>query len=139
MKFLEQARQRKDFNLWKRALKQLQYRHQSSLGRFQGSSHKLWEWQFDEDNNWVLRFHRNEMDIYTPSDVSWYANRPNSWTQSRVDQAPLDVGKLCTMHPVATAVWKISSSMDVAQLPTPLSSLREVFELLGCNWMWNDL
>ncbi len=79
------------------------------------------------------------MDISTPSEVPRYANRPNCWTQSRVDQVLLDVGNLCAMHPVAPALWKILSSKDAAQPEMPPFSLREVCKLWGYDWMWNDL
>ena len=137
--FPKQVVSNKDIRLWRNALHQIRHVRTTHLGAFLSRGHKLWEWRFDEDRNRLLRFHSEGMDIYSPSEVPRYANRPNCWTRSRVDQEPVDMGQICTVRPVATAVWRISSYTpppDRILLPT---SLREVFEQWGNDWIWKDL
>jgi hypothetical protein len=109
------------------------------IGKFLNSGHKLWKWRFDESNNRVLQFHCIGMNIYTPLKVPWFENYPNCWTHSCVDQAPVEVGKLCTMQSMATAVRKFPYSVDAAWPLIPPSSLWEVFGQWGCEWIWKDL
>jgi hypothetical protein len=52
----------------------------------------------------LFQIHAGRMDIYTPSDVPWYANRPNCWTWSRVDQPVHLHGDICTVPKVALGV-----------------------------------
>jgi hypothetical protein len=76
----------KDFRIWRRAIYQLRYvRSSPTLGRFIGEGHKRWEWRYAADENRLFRYKGGEMDIYTPSEVPRYNNRPNSWTRSRID------------------------------------------------------
>ena len=79
------------------------------------------------------------MDIYVPSEVPRYANRPNCWTRSRVDQESVEVGQICTVRPVATAVWRISSYTPPPDRMVLPASLQEVFERWGNDWIWKDL
>jgi hypothetical protein len=39
--------------------------------------HKIWEWRCDEDTNKVYRLKGMVMDVYEPSLVRNYVNRPN--------------------------------------------------------------
>lgn len=101
--FPTQAPPSKDFRFWQQALLRIRYSRHQTLGPFLRDSHKVWEWRHDEETDRVLRYHSAGMDIYTPSEVPRYANRPNCWTRSRLDQPPV-AGKLCSMASVATAV-----------------------------------
>ncbi len=69
----------------------LQLRHirtAPTLGRFTGKGHKIWEWRYSVEKTLLFWFHDGRMDIYTPSEVPRYANRPNCWTRLWVDQQP---------------------------------------------------
>ena len=79
------------------------------------------------------------MDIYTPSEVPRYANRPNCWTRSRVDQPLQQTGVRCSVHSVALGVWKISSQAPHDRVNPPPSTLQEVFDRWRCGWLWKDL
>ena len=129
----------KDIRLWRKALQQLRYVRTSQLGTFISWGHKRWEWRFDEGRNRLLRFHETGMDIYVPSGVPRYVNRPNCWTRSRVDQEPVEIGQICTVRSVALAVWRIASYIPAPGRVALPASLREVFEKWGNDWIWKDL
>ena len=129
----------KDIRLWRNALHQIRHVQTGHLGDFITKGHKLWEWRFDEDFNRLLWFHEDGMDVYTPSEVPWYANRPNCWMRSRVDQVPVDTGQICSVHSVAPAVWRIASYTPPPEWVTLPTSLREVFDRWGNDWIWKDL
>ena len=79
------------------------------------------------------------MDIYTPSEVPRYSNRPNTWTRSCVDQLAVPRGVTCLVSPVALGVWKISSQAHPEQFPPQPETLQDVFHKWGCMWLWKDL
>ena len=137
--FPKQEVSRKDIRLWREALHQLRHVRTAPLGDFIAEGHKRWEWRFDEAQNRLLRFHEDGMDIYSPSEVPRYANRPNCWTRSRLDQAPIEVGQLCTVRSVAAAVWRISSYTPAPGRIGLPQSLQAVFEQWGNDWIWKDL
>jgi hypothetical protein len=78
--------------------------------------HKIWEWRYDKDTNKVYRLKGMVMDVYEPSLVRNYANRPNCWMRSRIDVPLVDLGEICSMKDVALAVKSI-----ISHLPQPLS------------------
>ena len=77
------------------------------------------------------------MDIYTPLDVPWYANRSNCWTWSRVDQPVHLHGDICMVSKVALGVWKICLAPTLQVDPAP-ESLEDVFRKWSCTWLWDD-
>jgi hypothetical protein len=79
------------------------------------------------------------MDIYTPSEVPQYANRPNCWTLSRVDQPVHLHGEICTVLKVALGVWKICSRAPTLQVDPAPESLKDVFRKWSCTWLWDDI
>ena len=95
----------KDFCLWERALLQLRHvRHTMPLGVYVSEGHKIWDWRYVEEENILLHLHDGIMDIYSPSLVPRYANRPNFWTRSRVDQPVRCRGSICTTDSIALGV-----------------------------------
>ena len=58
-------------------------RVQNHTGRFLSKGHKVWEWWFHEVLNRLLHLQAAVMDIYTPSLVPLYANRPCSGNAHR--------------------------------------------------------
>jgi hypothetical protein len=79
------------------------------------------------------------MDIYTPSEVPWYANFPNCWTRSRVDQPVCIYGEIRTVLEVALGVWKICLCAPTLQMDPALESLKDVLRKWSCTWLWNDI
>jgi hypothetical protein len=139
-RFPRQCPSDSDFRLWKRAIYQLRYiRSSPTLGRFLRDGHKLWEWRYCEESNRLLKYNGGEMDIYTPSELPRYINRPNCWTRSRINQVAVRHGVICSVAPVSLAVWKITSHAPPEQVETQPQSLQEVFEKWGCSWLWKDL
>jgi hypothetical protein len=130
----------KDFRLWERALLQLRHTcHTLPLGVYVSEGHKVWDWRYVEEENIVLHMHDGIMDIHSPSEVLWYANRPIFWTRSRVDQPVRCQGSICTMDSVALGVRKVSSSSPAFQPDPPPTSLEAVFREWGCTWLCDDL
>jgi hypothetical protein len=54
------------------------------------------------------------MDVYKPSLVRNYANRPNCWMRLRIDVPQIDQGKICSIKDVALAAKSI-----ILHLPQP--------------------
>ena len=79
------------------------------------------------------------MDIYSPSEVPRYVNRPNCWTRSQVDQPVHVRGAICSTHTIALGVWRVSSTTFAFQPDPPPATLEEVFHEWGCTWLWEDL
>ena len=130
----------KDFRLWSHALLQLRTVRQTlPLGPYIDRGHKVWNWRYVEEENVLLHFHDDIMDVYSPSEVPRYANRPNCWTRSRVDQPAIERGDICSVLPLALAVWRISSCTPAFRPAEPPSTLHEVFQEWGCTWLWEDL
>jgi hypothetical protein len=93
----------KDFCLWRHAFLQLRHvRTAPTLGQFTGKGHKIWEWRYLVEENLLLWYHDGGMDIYTPSEVPRYADRPNCCTCLHVDQQPRLWGVICS---VSSIVW----------------------------------
>ena len=77
----------KHLKLWRQVLYTIapRGRIQDQIGRFTRKGHKIWEWRYDEVSNKVYHHKGMVMDVYEPSLVRNYANRPNCWTRSRID------------------------------------------------------
>jgi hypothetical protein len=77
----------KHLHLWRWVLYAIAPRGwvQNQVGRFITKSHKIWEWQYNEDTMKVFHLEGMVMDVYEPSLVRNYANQPNCWTRSRID------------------------------------------------------
>jgi hypothetical protein len=79
------------------------------------------------------------MDIYKLLDIPRYANCPNCWTRSRVDQAVYLHGDICTVSKVASGVWKICLRAPTLQVAPAPKSLKDVFRKWSCIWLWDDI
>jgi hypothetical protein len=110
-----------------------------SLGWFTSEGHKIWEWRYLVEENLLLWFHDGGMDIYTPSEVPRYANRPICWTCLHVDQQPRPQGVICSVLSIVLGVWQISSQAPRSWVDLPPRLLNAVFDWWGCTWLWKDL
>ena len=79
------------------------------------------------------------MDIYTPSQVPRYSNRPNSWTRSRINQPATSQGVICLVSPVSLGVWKVILYAPLEQFPPWPETIQDVFKLWGCTWLWKNI
>jgi hypothetical protein len=79
------------------------------------------------------------MDIYTPLAIPWYSNRPNFWTRSRIGVPKEEVGDICSVKPVALAVYSILTSTAPAPAPQTPLNLWSVMEEWGETWLWDNL
>ena len=79
------------------------------------------------------------MDVYGPSLVRNYANRPNCWTRSRINIPLNDHGEICSMKDVALAVKSIISHSPRPPTQATQSTFWEVIRGWGNTWMWDSL
>jgi hypothetical protein len=82
----------KHLQLWRQVLYAIapQGQVQHRIGRFMTKGHTIWEWSYDKDTNKVYCLKGMVMDVYEPSLVRNYANRPNCWTRLRIDVPLVD-------------------------------------------------
>jgi hypothetical protein len=79
------------------------------------------------------------MDVYTPSLVPRYANRPNCWTRSQIGVACEEIGAMCSVKSAALAVYSIVSVAAGPPTPDPPLNFWSVIEEWGETWMWENL
>jgi hypothetical protein len=79
------------------------------------------------------------MDIYTPSEVPQYANRPNFWMRSRIRVAWEEVGDVGSVKLVALVVYSILSIATGPHSSEPPVNFWNVVEEWGKTWMWENL
>jgi hypothetical protein len=70
---------RRHKRLWEQVLYSLVPQHwaNQSVGRFLTKGHKIWDSRYGEEAKRVYHIKGQRMDIYTPSTIPFYANRPN--------------------------------------------------------------
>ncbi len=68
-------------------------------------------------------------DIYTPSVVPTYVNRPNCWSRSRVDVPLEDIGDICTVKEVGNiGVHNVASYAPRPPIRTTPTNFWEVIQ-----------
>ena len=113
---------RRHVAIWRRVIYSLapRGRVQNRVGKFVSRGHKIWEWRYHSSLNRLLHLKGAVMDIYTPSAVPLYANRPNFWTRSRIEVAAEEVGDICSVKHVALAVYSILTTATPARDSRPI-------------------
>jgi hypothetical protein len=80
------------------------------------------------------------MDIYSPSTVPTYVNRPNCWSQTRVDVPMEDIGEICTMKEVGNiGVHNVSLHTPRPPIKLASSNFWEAIQGWGNMWLWDNL
>jgi hypothetical protein len=77
------------------------------------------------------------MDIYTPSAIPLYANRPNFWMRSWIKVPWEELGDTCLVKPVALAVYSILSTSASPPTPIPPADFWHAIKVWGNSWMWD--
>ena len=131
----------KHLHLWRQVLYAIAPRGQvqNRVGRFITKGHKIWEWQYNEDTMKVFHLKGMVMDVYEPSLVRNYANRPNCWTRSRIDIPLVDRGEICSMKDMALVVKSIISHSPRPPAQVTPSTFWEVIRGWGNTWLWDNL
>ena len=101
--------------------------------------HKIWEWQYHEDSNRLFHLKGLLMDIYTPSAIPLYANRPNFWMRSRIEVPREELGDICSVKLVALAVYSVLSNSASLPIPNPPVDFWHAIKVWGNSWMWDNL
>jgi hypothetical protein len=117
----------------------LRHRANQSVGQFLTKGHKIWDWRYDEEAKHVYHIMGQRMDIYTPSAVPFYANRPNCWTQSWLNVTHEEIGNICSVRNVGLAVYSVISSAAGPPTPAAPTEFWSVVEGWGNTWMWDNL
>ncbi len=79
------------------------------------------------------------MDVYEPSLVRNYANRPNCWMRLRINIPLVDRGEICSMKDVALVVKSIISHSPWPPAQATPSTFWEVIRGWGNTWTWDNL
>jgi hypothetical protein len=118
-----------------------QGRLQDRLGRFIHKGHKIWPWQYDEENAKLFHLKGSTMDVYTPSQVPRFTRRPNCWTQSRIDQPNTAQGQICLVKETSlnSAVYNILCHVEGPLAAPPPTTFWEVLLKWEGTWMWENL
>jgi hypothetical protein len=113
---------------------------QTRVGRFLKKGHKVWEWRYSKEDMKVYQHKGHIMDIYCPSMVPTYVNRPNFWSRTRVDVPLKEVRKICTMKEVGNI------GVHIVSLHTPMPPIKaapcnfwEAIHGGGNTWLWDNL
>ena len=132
---------RKDFTLWKLALRQIVPIGgiPDRLGRLTHDGYKVWDWRWDQDRNRLLHSKGDTMDVYKHSNMPRFSNTPNRWTRTRTGQVLEKGGLVCTVREVALAVVAVASSAEPPREKVMPTKIKEVLKEWGCMWMWKSL
>jgi hypothetical protein len=135
--FSIQKSPRRHGTLWEQVLFTLAPRSRASqrVGWFLTRGHKIWDWHYDEDAKHVYHIKGQTMDIYTPSAIPQYVNRPNCWTRSWLDVPHEEIGKICSVWNVALVVYSVVSSCVGPPTPAPPTDFWSIVEGWGNTWM----
>ena len=99
LSFPKEKPPRKDFRLWEQAIQQLVPSGglQDRLGVFEHASHKIWEWQFDEEAGRLYHSTQQGIALYKRSTQTRYANMPNRWELDATAAPSTAAGKVCSI------------------------------------------
>ncbi len=110
---------------------------QNLIGCFITKCHKIWDWWYSKDGKKVYYLKGMVMDVYEPSLVRNYANRPNCWTRSRINAPLVDQGEICLGKDVALAVKSVILHSPCSPTIAPPSTFWEVIlgwgNIPGCG------
>jgi hypothetical protein len=112
---------------------------QNRTRHFITKGHKIWDWQYSEDDKKVHHLKGMVMDVYEPSLVRNYANWPNCCTRSRINVPLVDQGEIYLVKDVALAVKSVVLHAPHPPTKAPPSSLWEVILGWENTWMWDNL
>jgi hypothetical protein len=131
----------RDFRLWREILLSMapRGRAQHRLRRFIRNSHKIWEWRYNSVDNTVRHLKRETMDIYTPTTVRGYANRPNCWLRLVSDGPLVQDGEICSIKHAVHSIISISSHVQPCLPKTPPRNFWSVIKEWGELWIWKRL
>jgi hypothetical protein len=70
---------------------------------------KNWDWCYDKEGLRVYHHKGHVTDIYTPSLVPHYTQRPNCWTRAQIDVPLEEIGAYCMVKQVGLGVYSVLS------------------------------
>jgi hypothetical protein len=132
---------RQHISLWREVLSLLapRGRVQNWVGQFVFRGHKIWERQYHKDSNRLFHLKGILMDIFTPSAIPLYANRPNFWTRSRIEVPREELGDICLVKLVALVVYSVLSNSASPPIPISPADCWHAIKVWGNSWIWDNL
>jgi hypothetical protein len=139
--FLIEQPTRGQFKLWEKVLLSIapQGCYGRRIGRLLTKGHKIWEWQIDEESWQLFHIKGQTMDIYMPSTIPSYANRPNCWTRSEHDRPLEEQGTICLVRNVSPIVLAVTSSSAGPPIQQLHKNLWDIIKGWGNTWIWENL
>ena len=143
LKYPTEKPPRKDFVLWKEALRQIvpECGIQDRLGDHLHKGYKIWEWRVDRANGRLTRSINTRMTVYRRSPQARYFNRANRWDMTRRNQPADFKGTLCTVDAISDKTVCIESELEtpLPRLEIQHNSFLDVLAAWGQTWMWDSL
>jgi hypothetical protein len=126
----------KAYRLWSQAIRNIVPAEGiiDRLGPFRHNDYKIWEWQYNLEEQRIMHVYGDKMDVYTrPGD-----NRRWEMVQEEV---PLEEGgQPCSVREAPNGSVRLISTQQVPsgeeQLP---ETIQEVLEEWGNGWLWKSL
>lgn len=136
IKFPQERSPPADFTLWRRALRQIVPAAglPVHLGRFLHKGYKRWEWRVWTQEQYLLRYTAEGMDVYEP-----ISNSRRRWAKvdSGCDRGIMGVP--CTVRENNTEMVSITAVGGAPDLTELLESFLDVLRKWGNTWMWKSL
>ena len=82
------------------------------LGKSMHDGYKVWDWEYDLENERVLHLLGDKMDMYTPLNIAGTRRTANRWIRLRTGQPAVECGKVCTVREAGLAVKAVTSYAD---------------------------
>jgi hypothetical protein len=136
LKFPKEKPSPAGFPLWQQALKRVIPAEglPVRLGRFLHKGYKVWEWRLCKQNQHLLRYVGDKMDVYTAMSTT---RRRWKREETGFDAEWLD--ELCTIRDGTqgtVAITSVAAPPDLEDLP---ESFLDILQEWGNTWMWDSL
>jgi hypothetical protein len=132
-----------DLELWRAAVYSLSpaSRPMRRVREYKHSSHKIWNWRYDEIGQRLLYFRQWDelVDVYTPSNLPGALGRANRWMLTHEAQDIPFQGELCSTKTIADEVVSILGWTIEPEEELPPTTFVEVLKRAEGQWMWDDL
>jgi hypothetical protein len=136
LKFPQERPPPADFNLWKIALRQLVPVEglPVRLGRFLHKGYKRWEWRVCTQEQHLLHYTGESMDVYVPT-----SDTRRRWKKEASGCAIEIIGEPCSVRQGLNGTVVIASVAAPPDPDTMPESFLDVLREWGNTWMWDSL
>ncbi len=85
--------------------------------------YKIWDWRYDEEASQLYHHKCHVMDVYMPSLVPWYTQRPNHWTRSRIEIPLEERGEYFSVKQVGVYIAPNMCTILLCQQGSPYGNI----------------